>query len=368
VTAGVDLADLEALRSTARDVLGQVSPSSAVREQMDAEAGWDSQVWQRLCVELGVAGTATAEEHGGAGLSLIELGMLFEEAGRVLLCAPMLSVAGLAIPLLAAIDDAESNHRYLPSLVGGTTVATVVTSSMSGRVGFEHLEITGGGRTVTGSAGFVVDGATADLVLVPARTEIGVELFAVDPRQAAVSVMPLVTLDGTRRLAHLRFDRADATSVGGRDVSEELRWSTAVAQTLLACEQVGVAAQCLDMTVDYARTRVQFGRPIGSFQIVKQKLADLLIRVESARSAAVAAARAAATSSPDLLWMASVAKAYCSEACLSATAETIQLHGGIGFTWDHDAHLYFKRARTSAELLGCSSVHYAAVDHYLSQT
>jgi alkylation response protein AidB-like acyl-CoA dehydrogenase len=352
MTTEVSAADAVALQTSISQALTAASPSARVRELMATETGWDRAEWQRLCRELGAAGIAVDEQYGGSGMSSREAGLLFEAAGRVLLCAPLLAVAGLAIPLLAAVGDVDVNARLLPQLVAGDVIATVVTADRDGRHGVEHLGVVAAGDRLTGRAGYVVDGANADVILVPARTADGLGVFLVNASAPGLSVTPLVTLDQTRKQAHLDFANAPATQVGSGDATAAVRTAYDVARAMLACEQVGVAAQCLQMTVEFAKTRVQFGRPIGSFQAVKQKLAGLLINSESARSAATAAAQAAADGSPDLAWIAAVAKAYGSETTSVVTAETIQLHGGIGFTWDHDAHLYFKRARASEEMLG----------------
>jgi acyl-CoA dehydrogenase len=208
-----------------------------------------------------------------------------------------------------------------------------------------------------------VGAAEADVIFTPARTAEGPAVFAVERASPGVTITPLVTLDQTRKQAHVRFDGAPASRLEVAERALDRAYATSCA--LLACELAGVAARCLDMTAEYARERVQFGRPIGSFQAIK--LADLLIRVESARSAATAAVEAAATDSPDLWWTASLAKAYCAEAAMYASELTIQIHGGIGFTWEHDAHLYFKRARTGQQLLGTTVEHYAHVAEHLSR-
>jgi acyl-CoA dehydrogenase len=315
---------------------------------------------------------------GGGGFSAVELGIVFEEAGRALLCAPFLATAGLALPLLLALDDREAEKRYLPALCQGTRVATVVTSDVNGRQLPEgdviSVTVSETGPVLDGTAGFVLDGASADLLLVPARATSAIGVYAVEAGSPGMVATPLVTLDQTRKQARVEFTATPAVRVGPEDASDALARGLDVARALLAAEQAGGAAACLEAAVSHAKTRIQFGRPIGSFQAVKQKAADLLIQVESARSAAQAAVQAAAcalSSSfqgapsfqgalagvPDLAVAARVAKIYCSEAYLTVAAENIQLHGGIGFTWEHDAHLYFKRAWTSREMLGGPAEH-----------
>jgi alkylation response protein AidB-like acyl-CoA dehydrogenase len=383
---GAGAEELRLLRLSVREAFADLSPPAEVRRQMETARGWDRKTWIRLCGELGLAGLAVPEAYGGGGFTQVELGVVFEEAGRSLLCAPLLATAALASPLLLALDDEPARRRLLPGLCDGSLIATVVTADEAGRSlsGGTRIRAVqhGGTWSLHGVGGFVVDGASADLILVPARAGEGTGVFAVEAGTPGLTAQPLVTLDPTRRQAKLTFDRVRAAMIGPPDASDVLDRALDVARALLAGEQAGGAGRCLDMTVEYAKSRVQFGRPIGSFQAVKQKAADLLIKVESARSAAAAGAQAAAEAFataarslddrpemgsgragsaiadlPDLPVVAAVAKAYCSEAYVAVAAETIQLHGGIGFTWEHDAHLHFKRAWTSAELLGGADEH-----------
>ena len=359
-------ADEQLLRDTVHKVFGELFGSSDVRRLMATDTGWDSATWRRLVGQLGVAGIAVDEKFGGSGLSAREAGLVFEEAGRCLAATPLLAVTGLAIPLLQAAGDATACERWLPGLCDGTVIATVVYADGDGRFGPDGVGVRAEGESLFGTGGYVVDAAIADVLFTPARTADGIAIFAVERNTPGVTVTPLVTLDQTRKQAHVVFDGARGVRLscsGSTGCALEQAYATSCA--LLACELSGVAAQCLDMTAEYVRSRVQFGRPIGSFQAVKQMLAELLIRVESARSASTAAVGAVGT--PDLWWTASVAKAYCSEAAMRAAEETIQLHGGIGFTWEHDAHLYFKRARAGEEMLGTAREHYARVSEYLSQ-
>ena len=368
----MDENELRLLRESVREALTDLSPSSEVRAQMAGADGWDRATWLRLCRELGLSGFMVPEEHGGGGFSAVELGAVFEEAGRVLLCAPLLATAGLAIPLLLALGDGEANKRYLPGLCDGSLIATVATTDASGRPLPGSRAVEAGERdgtpVLSGAAGFVVDGAAADVVLVPVRTGEGTAVYAVGTDAPGVTVTPLVTLDQTRRQAKVSFWDAPAVRVGEGDATGAVETALDVARAMLAAEQAGGAAVCLEAAVEYGKTRVQFGRPIGSFQAFKQKAAALLIQVESARSAAEAAAQAAAVALdpgaavrlpglPGLSVVASVAQLYCSEAYVAVTAENIQLHGGIGFTWEHDAHLYFKRAWTGREMLGRPEEH-----------
>jgi alkylation response protein AidB-like acyl-CoA dehydrogenase len=367
--------DASLLRENVRAAFADLSPAAEVRRLMETGQGWSPQTWRRLCRELGLAGLAVPEEYGGSGFGEVELGIVFEEAGRVLLCAPLLATAGLAIPLLLAVGDVAAADRYLPGLCDGSLVATVVTADDAGRSVTEGRGVTavpgGGGWRLSGSAGFVVDGAHADVVFVPTLMGGSLTLFAVEAAAAGLEVIPLITLDQTRKQAHLRFDAVPAVRLETTDAESALSRALDVGRAMLSGEQAGGADRCLELTVEYAKSRIQFGRPIGSFQAIKQKTADMLIKVESARSAAGAAARAAAGpdgEGEDLAVVAAVAQAYCSEAYVAVAEETIQLHGGIGFTWEHDAHLYFKRAWAGAEMLGKPAEHLERLAAHLTTT
>ncbi|GAA3979038.1 acyl-CoA dehydrogenase family protein [Actinomadura viridis] len=374
--------ELGLLRESVRAALLDLSPPAEVRRLMDTARGWDPRTWRRLCGELGLAGLAVPEEYGGSGFTHVEQGVVFEEAGRTLLCAPLLSTAGLAIPLLLGLDDEDARRAWLPGLCAGTLVAAVATADPDGRPlrpGGAAVEAaaSGGGHVLRGAAGFVVDGASADLLLVPALAGDGPAVFAVEAGAPGLAVTPLVTLDLTRKQAALAFDGTPARRIGGTDAAGAFGRALDVGRAMLAGEQAGGAGRCLETAVEHATARVQFGRPIGSFQAVKQRAAEMLIRVESARSAAMAAAQAAAEDHPDgagagdlrglpgLAVTAGIAQAYCSDAYVHVAAETIQLHGGIGFTWEHDAHLYYKRAWTSAETLGRPDEHIERLARHL---
>jgi alkylation response protein AidB-like acyl-CoA dehydrogenase len=350
------------LRESIRGALDTVAAPDQVRRLMATAAGFDTAVWRRLAVEMGVAGLLVPEELGGAGLGVTELAIVLEEAGQTLACLPLYATAALAVPALLYCADQETQERYLPAICTGELTATLALSEDHGRWDLASVAATatpeGPRWRLTGVKNYVVDGASAGLLLVVAATAQGTALFAVEDGSPGLTRAPLVTLDQTRKQARLVLDGVIARRVGPTDPSR-LDRALDVSRVLLAAEQVGGAQRCLDMTVRYAKDRVQFGRPIGSFQAVKQRLAEMLIRVESARSAAAEAAAVASAAGADegLATVACVAKSYCSEAYVSVAADTIQLHGGIGFTWEHDAHLYYKRALSSAQLLGSPAVH-----------
>jgi alkylation response protein AidB-like acyl-CoA dehydrogenase len=351
--------DRDLLRASVHDAMVKLSTSADVRRAMATASGFAEPSWRRLAGELGLPGLTLPAEFGGSDLTEEELAIAFEEAGATLLCAPLFATAGLAVPLLQALGDEGAIARYAPPIASGDLTATVALAEDAGRWRTDTVRCAatrdGGGWVIDGVKNYVLDGATAGLVLAVAvaGTEPGV--FAVSGDAAGLARERLVTLDQTRKQARLVFTRAPAERVGAGDATSAIARATAVSRALLAAEQVGGAQHCLDMTVGYAKTRIQFGRPIGSFQAVKQRLAEMLVQVESARSAALAAVQAAAVGDPELEHVAAVAALTCGEAYTWVTEQTIQLHGGIGFTWEHDAHLYFKRARASALLLGTGS-------------
>ena len=352
----------EELRKTVRAFLESKSPETAVREQMETENGFDPAVWSQMGDQMGLQGLSIPEEFGGSGFGFIELGVVLEEMGRALLCAPFFSSVVLAANALLLSGDDAAKKKYLPGIAAGETIATLATTEPSGKWDEKGIttkaEGSGSDWKITGSKMFVIDGATASLIIVGARTSKGVSLFAVDGDAKGLTRTSLSTMDQTRKQAKLEFNATPATLIGtegkGWDVLSQVFDLAAVA---LAAEQVGGAQKVLEMAVEYAKVRVQFGRPIGSFQAIKHKCADMLLEVESAKSAAYYGMWCAAEMNDELASVASLAKAYCSEAYFHAAAENIQIHGGIGFTWEHPAHLYFKRAKSSELLFGDPTYH-----------
>ena len=323
---------------------------------MASREGYDSAVWSQLTGQLGAAGLSIPEEFGGAGYSFEETAIVLEEAGRALLCAPLLSSVVASTTLLASGDKA-AQADLLPGIAAGATIATVALTNPPGRWHAQGnsaaARMVDGEWRVSGRAAYVVDGHTASLILVPAGTSSGVGLFAVSGDAPGVTRELLSTLDETRKLARIDFSAVGARPVGepgaaGAAMEHVLR----VASVALANEQAGVTAAATEMAVQYAKDRIQFGRPIGSFQAIKHKCADLHVALESARSAARAATVAAAATTDDFPELAAIAASFCGEACLLAGHENIQIHGGIGFTWEHPAHLYYKRAKSSEFLFG----------------
>ena len=352
----------EELRRTVRSFLEQKSPESEVRRLMETTEGYDPAVWEQMGSQLGLQGLHVPEEFGGSGYSYVELIVVLEEMGRALLTAPYFSTVVLAANALIHCGDDAAKKELLPGIASGETIATVAFTEENGRWDESGITMTakkdGDGYVLDGTKMFVLDGHTANVVLVAARGDAGVSLFSVAGDASGLTRTPLSTMDQTRKQARLEFSGTPAKLVG----TEGGGWATLervldLAAVGLAAEQVGGAQYCLEMAVQYAKDRVQFGRPIGSFQAIKHKCADMLLEVESAKSAAYYAGWCAAELNDELPSVASLAKAYCSEAYFHVTAENIQIHGGIGFTWEHPAHLYFKRAKSSELLLGDPTYH-----------
>jgi alkylation response protein AidB-like acyl-CoA dehydrogenase len=357
----------EELRRTVRQFLEAKSPETEVRRLMETTEGYDPAVWKQMGQELGLQSIAIPEQHGGQGFTLIELGIVLEEMGRVLLCAPYYSSVVLAAnAILNAGTDAQK-QALLPGIASGDTIATLAFTEPNGKWDVTGITLeaqeSGGKYTLSGEKMFVLDGHTANTIVVVARragstgTD-GISFFAVSGDADGLTRTPLSTMDMTRKQAKLEFANVAAEPLG-----EPGRGWAAYSKTLdqaavaLANEMMGGAQFVLEMSVQYAKDRVQFGRPIGSFQAIKHKCADMLLEVESGKSAAYYASWAAAEDNDELPVVAALAKAYCSEAYFHATAENIQIHGGIGFTWEHPAHLYFKRAKSSEIFLGDPTYH-----------
>ncbi len=329
----------EALREAVRGLLARCSASADVRAAVESPSGYDPALWSRLCGEIGVAALAIPECYGGTGASLRETQVVLEELGRTLTPSPMLGSAVLAAQALLSSGDAAACRRLLPGIADGSRLAALAWTGPAGHWAPDEVACRADpDGTLTGEAHHVLDGDLADVLLVAARTPEGIGLFEVAPGQPGVARTPATTMDLTRRLAVVRLTWA----VGRRIGTVPLDHVRDCACVMLSAEQVGAA---------------QFGRPIGGFQALQHRMADLHVLVETARSASYAAAEALAT--PDLPLRAAVAKVHCSEALMRVAGEMIQLHGGIGITWEHDAHLYFKRAHGAWHLFGQPAEHVA---------
>ena len=360
-TTGIFTSEQQELRSSAKRFLADRSPSERVRELAETESGYDEKIWAEIA-NLGWTGIAIPESCGGLGFGFIELGILLEEMGNTLFQSPfMASVVAAGNAILNTGTQAQ-RQGLLPGIADGTTRATLAFSEPAGRWDAASITTTatrdGDAWILDGTKSFVIDGHTADLLVVAAQTGDGVELFTVDPNADGVTRKVMRGLDLTRKLAKVELAKVPATLLGepgsgaaGLDTTLD---QIAIA---LAIESVGGAQWCLDTTVSYARDREQFNRPIGSFQAVKHRLAEMLASIEPARSAAYYACWAAAESTDEVPTVAPLAKSACTDAFFRAAGDAIQLHGGIGFTWEHDCHLYFRRAKTNETLFGDVTFH-----------
>ena len=351
----------EELRATARAFLADHSTPAQVRAAMESELGHDPSVWKRLGAELGWTAVAIPEAYGGLGLSWVEVAALSELMGEALFCAPYLATVGLAASAILAAADESQKARLLGSLAGEGAIAALAASAEP------CFRREGGDYVLDGVERQVVDGHCADLLVVAARApgsegDESVTLFAVTGASVGVERVPLPTLDRTRRLTELRLRgvRVPASlRLGGEgEGAAPLARALALGTVALAAELVGVAQRSLELAVAYAKERVQFGRPIGSFQAIKHKCADMMVKVESARSAAYwAACVATEPEAENLALAASAAKAAASDAAFFCAGSALQIFGGVGFTAEYDVQLYFKRARASAALLGDAPAH-----------
>lgn len=358
-----------ALRDAVRDVLRRHPPELSPPQD---GPGYDQALWRLLC-EVGVAGLAVPERYGGAGAGPIEVSIAAEELGRLLVPAPLIGSTVLATQAILAAGNTDACERLLPKLVEGGVIAALAWAGHAGRwdpaiAAFHAAARTGGGWTLTGAACYVLDGDAAQvLIAVAGMPDGGIGLFEVDPDQSGVDRRAAASMDQTRRLADVRLAAAADRPLGpGQDALARARDLACIA---LSAEQAGAAARALELTVGYTGTRVQFGRPIASFQAIQHRLAEMHVLVESARALSYRAAEVAdatirggdAGAAAELPMLAAAAKAYCSDTLTTVAGEMIQLHGAIGVTWEHDAHRYFKRAHGSAQLFGPPSAHLATI-------
>jgi alkylation response protein AidB-like acyl-CoA dehydrogenase len=354
--------DQVALQGVLREFLADRSPEAAVRAQLEDAAGYDRGLWDLMAGQLGVCGMAVPEEYGGAGFGFFELGLVLEELGRSLAVSPFFASCVMAAQLLLALDDESARKDYLPGIAAGSLIASVALAEDPGS--WRPADVTtraeerDGAWRLTGHKSYVLDGAVADLLLVIARTDDGAAVFAVDATAGGLAREPLPTMDQTRKQARVAFDGTPArllgTVAGAQAALATMLDRSAIA---LAADALGGTGKVLEMSVEYAKIREQFGRPIGSFQAIKHKCASMLVDLESSRSAVYYALWAASTGHPDERFAAPLVKAHCVDTYLHAAGENIQIHGGIGFTWEHPAHLYLKRAKSSQVLLGDSDFH-----------
>jgi alkylation response protein AidB-like acyl-CoA dehydrogenase len=368
------------LRETALAFLGEAFGPDRLRDAMGSPLGYDPALWQRIATELGWPSLHLPESVGGLGLGHVDLALLLEVTGETLLCAPLFSTVALAANTLLAVGGAEAERDRLAAIAEGRLTATLALAERAGRWDASGVETTatrdGDGWRLEGRKCWVVDGASAELLLVVARApgsrgEAGLGVFAVAKETAGLECEAVPTMDATRRLAEieLRGVRVGPEGVVGEPeaAGPGLRRALDLAAIALAAEQLGGAQRCLDLAVAHACERRQFGRPIGSFQAIQHTCADMYVAVEAARSAVYHAAcladegvdrsvDAAAVSSErapdDLSTHAALCQAWCSEVYFQCAADCIQVHGGVGFTWEYDPHLHLKRARASESWLG----------------
>ncbi len=359
------------LRAAVRAFCAEYADESSVRTSMESDPPFNAKVWARLGSELGVLGLAVPEAEGGAGGTLVDQAVAIEELGAALACGPLFGTVYLVIPALIAASGCGDMGcgDILTQLVDGTRTAALAVSDVAGEFNGSTATVdavaTDQGWALTGTVPRVVDAGAADSLLVAAKGPDGTGIYILDTDSPGVQRISLSTLDLTRPQANVELSGAPARLIVGADeAARVITHALHVGSALLAVEQVGAAQHLLDLSVEYAKSRLQFGRPIGSFQAVKHRLADGLVALEHARSTAYHAVWALTGGTGDALDPAlavSIAQATCSAAFTQIATDTIQVHGGIGFTWEHQAHLYYKRAFTDAALLGTAEQHRARV-------
>ncbi len=365
----------EAFRETLRRFLEEKCPVTEVFRLMETEEGRDPAVWKQMGEELGLQGLLIPEEHGGQGFSFLELGIALEEMGRVLLPSPFFASACLAASAILVAGDPAQQAEWLPPIASGESVASLAVLEPGGTWDPADLALEaradGDGFTLHGEKTCVLDGCIADLLVVAARLpgsqgDDGISLLAARTDGPRVTADAIPTLDPTRKQARVRFDGARGTPLGAPgEAAAALREILEHAAIGLAAEMAGGAQRALDMAVAYARERSQFARPIGSFQAIKHKAAEVLLEVELARSAAWWGCWTAAEDNEECTEAAHLAKAVCGDAYMRAAAENVQIHGGVGFTWEAAPHLYFRRAKVSGILFGDSVRHRSLLADHL---
>ena len=359
------------LRQAARDFMTEYCTSAFVRQMMEDERGYSPELWQQMAA-LGWLGLAFPEEYGGQGLGFVDLTVILEEMGAALLPSPFFSSVLLAGQTILLGGSEDQKKTYLPKIADGSLVATLAMTEPAGRFEAEGIVDVQAlpadeGFVISGTKLFVPDAHISEVMVVAARTKsagdksFGISLFLVDAAAPGVSVTLLKTMDQTRKQCEVVFDNVSV----GRDSligMLDMGWPVLskvlyICTAALCAEMVGGAQRVLDISVTYAKERMQFGRPIGSFQAIKHKCAEMMLQVESAKSAAYYAAWAVDEDVPEAPLAVSMAKAYCSDAYRYTAGEGIQVHGGIGFTWEHDMHLYFKRAKYAEFTFGDATYH-----------
>ena len=363
----------EFLRDTAREFLEKECQMSVVRELMETEPGYRPELWRKMA-ELGWVGLLLPEEYGGAELSFVDLVVILEEMGRSLLPSPFFGNLQGTLALLRSGSDAQKKE-ILPAVAAGDRILTFAITEETGTEHAQEIQLraekAGAGLRLTGTKLFVPDGQNAGTFVVAARTgaegESGISLVLVDRDAPGLSVTPLRSMDQTRRMAEVRFEGTPGELLGQQDAGwatwEAVRDAALVA---LSADAVGGCEKVLEDSVNYAKERIQFGKPIGTYQAIKHKCADMLIEVESSKSITYYAAWALSEDVEEAALAAAMAKAYTSDAYRHTSAENIQIHGGVGFTWEYDCHLYFKRAKAVEVTYGSPSEHRERVAQLMS--
>ncbi|MEX2550573.1 MAG: acyl-CoA dehydrogenase family protein [Nitriliruptoraceae bacterium] len=360
------------VQAMVRELFAERVTSDRVREVMLGDDGYDPALWEELAT-LGLLGLTIAEEHGGSGASFTELAIVLEEAGRRLAPIPLLSAVVLGVEAVQAVGAPEQRASLLPEIAAGRMRPALAHLDAGGELGAQpgiHASRTGDRWTLDGTAGYVIDGVSATHLLTVATTDDGLELLVVPAAAAGVTRTGLDVLDLTRPLATVEFagvEVAEEHRLSGGDPVVGLHRALTAGVVAIAAEQVGGITATLEACTAYARERIQFGRAIGSFQAIKHRLADMLVESESARSAAMHAVRVLASGEREELAIAApLAKSHCSEVYERSAADGIQIFGGIAFTWEHDQHLYLKRAKATKLLLGDPGHHRSLLAERLS--
>ena len=337
------------LKDTARKFFAGECPIATVRKTIETETAYDAGLWSKLA-EQGFTGVITPEEHGGMGLGKVELVLLMEEAGYALLPGPFFSTVALAAPVIDALGTAAQKKKYLEPIASGRSRSTVALVEANGSWDASSLQLSATGDKLTGTKLFVTDAAVADVIIVATRNGV----FAVEAKAPGLHIESMKGMDLTRKIYSVEFKNTPAEKLGG---SGSLDQALNVATAALCAEMVGGMQRTLEMNVAYAKTRKQFGKPIGIFQAVQHLCADMYLETESSRSAAYYAAWALEENVPDAAAAVSVAKMYASDASRTVGNRGIQVHGGMGFTWENDIHLYYRRAKASETMLGDATFH-----------
>jgi len=339
----------EILKDSARKFFAGECPIAEVRRLMETNTGYDAALWAKLA-EQGYTGIIFPEEYGGVGLGKVELILLMEEAGRALLPGPFFSTVVLAGAAIDAVGRSEQKKKYLAPICRGEARSTVAILESGASWNLADVRMTATDGKLTGEKLFVTDAAVANFLLVVARNGV----FLVDAKSPGLSISQMSGMDFTRKLYAVQFHNTPAEKLGE---APGLSKALGVATTALAAEMVGGMQRTLDITVEYAKTRKQFGKPIGIFQAVQHQCADMYLETESARSAAYYAAWALEENSSDAAAAVSIAKMYASDASRTVGNRGIQIHGGMGFTWENDLHLYYRRAKSSETAFGDATFH-----------